>query len=367
MTPWHFLEIAVDDLTDVVWQSQTAPALADNQIVCRIDRCSFTANNITYGATGHQIGYWKFFPATSNGRGRLPVWGFATVVESTHPEVSVGETLYGYWPLGTHLVLEPDRVRAQAFVDASQHRAALPAVYNQYSRCPADPLFQPETTDLQALFRPLFMTSFMIDDFLDDHAFFGANSVIISSASSKTAIGSAFLLNQRSNVNVTGLTSSGNVEYVESLNCYDNILNYQNVSSLPQQPAVYVDITGNTRLRGDIHHHLLDHLKFSSAVGYSHVGTMEQGIKLPGPKPEFFFAPTQIQKRAVDWRDSGGVMGHHLKAWKAFLPFASEHFQIDEHRGQLEILELYRECLYGKVDPKLGHIIDLGHTVDFRS
>ena len=35
------------------------------------------------------------------------------------------------------------------------------------------------------LYRPLFFTSFLIDDFLDDNECFGASTVVLASASSK--------------------------------------------------------------------------------------------------------------------------------------------------------------------------------------
>ena len=47
------------------------------------------------------------------------------------------------------------------------------------------------------LFFPLFFTSFLIDDFLADEDFFGADTIVISSASSKTAIIAAYLLAKR--------------------------------------------------------------------------------------------------------------------------------------------------------------------------
>src|SRR3712207_7922901 len=57
-------------------------------------------------------------------------------------------------------------------------------------RPPRSTLF-PYTT----LFRsPLFLTSFMLADQLEDNRFFGARALVLSSASSKTAYGTAFLL-----------------------------------------------------------------------------------------------------------------------------------------------------------------------------
>jgi hypothetical protein len=140
--------------------------------------------------------YWQFFPAAEAGWGVVPVWGFATVLQSLHPGVAVGERVWGYWPMADHAVLQPDRLAFTGFSDAAPHRSELHAVYNQYQRCGADPFYRADSEDLQALLRPLFMTSWLIDDFLADNAFFGAATMLLSSASSKTAYGSAFHLGQ---------------------------------------------------------------------------------------------------------------------------------------------------------------------------
>jgi hypothetical protein len=75
-----------------------------------------------------------------------------------------------------------------------------------------DPGYTAESEDAQVLLRPLFITSFMIDDFLCDNDFFGANAVLISSASSKTCCSMVFMLSLRADkrYQVIGLTSVGN-------------------------------------------------------------------------------------------------------------------------------------------------------------
>ena len=70
-------------------------------------------------------------------------------------------------------------------------------VYNAYTRVSGNPDFEGKQGDYQALLRPLFMLSFMVDDFLGENEFFGAKSVLLSSASSKTAFGLAHLLHAR--------------------------------------------------------------------------------------------------------------------------------------------------------------------------
>ena len=74
------------------------------------------------------------------------------------------------------------------------HRQPLPSPYNQYTRCATDPAYVPELQDLQMLLRPLFFTSYMLADALQDNDYYGATTLLLSSASSKTAYGTAFSL-----------------------------------------------------------------------------------------------------------------------------------------------------------------------------
>lgn len=166
--------------------------LGEGQIRVRVEQFALTANNITYAALGDMLNYWQFFPTNEPGWGIVPVWGFGTVTQSLHPAVAVGERLYGYWPMGSQVVLSPQRANPQGFSDGAPHRSGLHAVYNHYLRTSADGLYRAENEDVQALLRPLFITSWLIDDFLADQQFFGAKRMLLSSASSKTAYGTAF-------------------------------------------------------------------------------------------------------------------------------------------------------------------------------
>ena len=171
--------------------------IAQGEVLLRVDAFAFTANNVTYAMFGDAMKYWQFYPTGDVAWGMIPVWGFATVVASGVDGLAAGERFYGYWPMATHVVVQPGQVKAGGFVDAAAHRAALPAVYNQYSRCSTDPGYRADMAGQQMILRPLFFTSFLIDDFLEDNALFGASRVVLSSASSKTAYGTAFCLSQR--------------------------------------------------------------------------------------------------------------------------------------------------------------------------
>ena len=139
---------------------------------------------------------------------------------------------------------------AQRFLDGTEHRRALHTIYNHYARCSADPGYRAEREAEQALLRPLFTTSFLLDDFLREQQWFGATQVLLSSASSKTAFATAFCLAQRRGApgapRVVGLTSPGKLGFTQSLGCYDDVLGYDDVPRLdPQVPSVYVDFAGH--------------------------------------------------------------------------------------------------------------------------
>src|SRR6266536_898867 len=196
-------------------QLPDAVTLPDKALLLKVTRFAFTANNITYAVMGDQLKYWSLFPAP-DGFGNIPVWGFGEVIASKHPNIPVGEMLFGYFPMATHLVIEAADVSKRGLRDGAAHRQGVSPVYNAYARVTGDPAFAGRDGDYQALLRPLFMLSFMVDDFLAENEFFGAKSVLLSSASSKTAFGLAHLLHGRNGITVIGLTSASNVPFVKS-------------------------------------------------------------------------------------------------------------------------------------------------------
>ncbi len=341
--------------------SDDAP-LAEGQVRVHIDTFALTSNNITYAAFGDAMNYWQFFPTAEAGWGIVPVWGFGTVIQSLHPGVAVGERLYGYWPMADRAVLQPDRLSAAGFTDAAPHRAALHSVYNQYLRCHADPFYTHATEDMQALLRPLFITSWLIDDFLADQNFFGARTVLLSSASSKTAYGTAYMLSQRPGIEVVGLTSAGNRAFCESLGCYSRVLTYDELDRIAADTAcVYTDFAGNAELRKRIHTRFID-LKYSCSIGGTHVEQLGGAKNLPGPRAFLFFAPAQVKKRQADW--GHGELGKRLLvAWRAFSAQvanpAAPWLQVQHHRWPKAVQAAYAQVLAGRGDPRVGHILSL--------
>ncbi|MEQ8177402.1 MAG: DUF2855 family protein, partial [Amphiplicatus sp.] len=211
------IQVRKDDLSKTRTVSRAAPSLKDGEVLAKIERFALTANNITYGVVGEKIGYWNFFPAP-DGWGIIPVWGFAEIVESRCGDVDVGERLYGYFPMGSHLVMTPAKVRPERLLDGAAHRAALPPVYNAYARVAREQGYDPSMDDERMLLFPLYATSFCIYDFLLDNDWFGARQAIVVSASSKTAIGVAYAMrNDPAAPANVGLTSQRNADKVRAL------------------------------------------------------------------------------------------------------------------------------------------------------
>ena len=346
-----------------------APQASDGEVVLALDRFSLTVNNLTYAVFGDELRYWDFFPTGVEGFGLLPVWGYADVVESKAEGVEAGQRFFGYFPSATHLVVQPGKTGGRSFRDESAHRRDLPEVYNWYQRSDNDP-FQTEAVEpLHAIFRPLFVTAFGLSDFLAENEFFDAEQVVISSASSRTGYSEAFSIGlQRaahdSNIEVIGLTSAGHRDFVEGLGLYSSVLAYDDLDQLDStRKSVYVDIAGNTDLQRRVHERLGDHLVHDAALGASHAADHghqppQPDADLPGPAPQFFFAPVWVARRQEEW-GSEEFNRRVGEAVAAFFEHVMKHKLIDiqEQGGFDAAREVLTEMLGGRSDPAVGHVI----------
>jgi hypothetical protein len=347
---WDLLVAKTDLRRAEIRPAATAP-LADGEVRLAIESFALTANNITYAVFGEAMKYWDFFPAPE-GFGRVPVWGHARVEASNHPEVAVGQRFYGYWPMSTHLTVQA-KVGKTGFTDVAPHRQHLAMVYNQYQA-----VGDPEPLEAyRALLQPLFMTSFLIEDQLDEAGFHGADGVVLSSASSKTAIALAALLKRRGAVKVIGLTSPRNQAFVEGLGFYDQVVLYEDIASAPMTgSAVFVDFAGDSPVLGAVHRRFADDLKASILVGGTHWEAPRVQAELPGPKPAFFFAPDRIAKRRQDW-PGGAFEQRYGAAWTPFVADAGRWLTVKEGRGPEAIRAAYLEQVDGGTAADVGVVL----------
>ncbi|MEH1098437.1 DUF2855 family protein [Micromonospora sp. CPCC 205561] len=351
---WTFA-VARDDLSRTTLVEGGTPALSDGEALLRVDRVGLTANNVTYAVLGDSMRYWEFFPPGPRGLGPRwglpPLWGFAEVVESTVQGVAAGQRVYGYLPPAGHLVLRPDRVDASGFRDASAHRADLPSPYNVYRSTTGDPAYRPDQEDLLVLFRPLFFTSFMLADQVVDNDFYGARSLVLSSASSKTAYAAAFELHGRG-PRLVGLTSPGNLAFTRSLGCYDDVVSYDDVDALDAVPTAYLDLSGAPDTRAALRRRLGDRLVRDVAVGLT---TQIPNADAAG---EVFFAPVQMRKRRQDWGREG-LDQRFTDAWQRFTGVVGAWLDVRTGSGPDALAHAWLEVLAGRTPPRVGRIVQL--------
>jgi Protein of unknown function (DUF2855) len=363
MTRWA-INIDRNDVTKATVVDYDALAVGDGQVLVEIDSYAMTANNVTYavfgkpaGLFGNDQGYWDFF-AERDMPGRLPVWGFGTVAESCVEGINEGDRFYGYYPMASHAVLTAGRVSANGFVDVTPRRTTLPPIYNQYQRVSALGDYRAEHHDYWPVFRPLFLTGWLIADQFEDDSDYGAEQLLVASASSKTAIGLGHAMKQRTRRPQTvGLTSKANASALAKLEIYDSVIAYDDIGVLDaEMPSALVDMAGSGAVTRAVHTHFGDVLKYSMIVGKSHWDAAPEMGALPGPERQGFFAPGRSEKRLADWGPRG--FGEKLaEAWLGFMDVAPEIAAIDKRSGADAALVAYQEVLAGKADPKMGIVV----------
>lgn len=360
------IDIDRDDVTRAVLVDEPATALASGQVRVHLDSYAMTANNITYavfgkpaGLFGNDQGYWDFF-AERGGPGRLPVWGFATVTESAAGGIEAGDRFYGYYPMASEAVLTAGNIGPGGFTDVTPRRTTLPPIYNHYQRIESLHDYRAADHDYWPVFRPLFLTGWLIADQFEDEGDYGAEQILIASASSKTAIGLGFSIAQRTGhrPQTIGLTSKANVADLDAQHIYDRVIAYDDIMTLSAgTPSALVDMAGNGAVTRAVHSHFGHNLKASIIVGKSHWDADAGEAALPGPERQGFFAPGRSQKRIADW--GGPAFGQKIAdAWLGFMNVAPRLARIDTRSGGEAALGAYREMLEGRADPKAGIIIN---------
>jgi len=337
--------------------------LDEGEVLVKIDQFAYTANNITYAATGDIIRYWEFFPAVgerSNGMGVIPVWGFADVVATKTEEIPLGDRIYGYFPPASHLKMKPVKVQDQRFFDGSSHRATLPMGYNLYRRVLNEPGYTKEFDRERALLFPLYLTSFCLWDNLQENNWYGAEQILVLSASSKTSIGLAYALQEDQNTPKTiGITSERNLASVQKRSLWDNVVSYDNLNLVDTTiPTVIVDMSGNNEVLAELHRLLGDKMQFTLKVGLTHWAKTNPNDGIINERSKFFFAPSHIEKRFKDWGPV--VFDQKINGFMVTAAAKTRQWlQFYEINGLEALAKVHPEVCNGSRPPKEGIIVIL--------
>lgn len=350
-----------------------APAsLAANEILLNIDKFAFTANNMTYAhAGGPPLNYWHFYDNLCGGEGLLqhesyvkkvnavgiiPVWGFGTVTHSRNKYVTEGSRHYGFYPMASSIKYNPSKASAPSFTVARED-PELAAVYNTYLNTETDPFYSGSACEnAMMVYRPLFLTSFFLDDYCASK-FKSVDQVVLTSASSKTAFALAHQLKQRG-VTVIGLTSERNLGFCKSLGLYDSVYNYDNISDIQSNKTktVVVDMAGSHDVNLAIDKHFGINIVENVGVGMTHntvlFGDKSALSEHARAARTFFFAPAWIKRRIAE---DATIMESAAASYIKFTATSDEK-QWLEFNTTMAIEEVYAASESNSVNPNTGLI-----------
>ncbi|KAF8519083.1 hypothetical protein JB92DRAFT_2711512 [Gautieria morchelliformis] len=377
----------------ILAHSTIPKSLPPCHIVIRVDRFGFSSNNITYQALGEEphFRYFEFHPAPDapDVHGVIPVWGFGTVVASNVSKIPVNERVFGYLAMARYLLLPVDTSNINQF-NFYVPRPHLPPdrrPYNQITRCSRDKLYHPAEEDLSMLYRPLFWTSFWAEDWLftgPKKPYNGASTILISSASSKTAFCLAYLVQKRSyhSLKVMGLTSKGNLAFTKGLGLYHTVFTYDEVEAYAGKSDgtwIYVDVAGNDALNSRIWNKLGSRVVRNISLGLTNLspsvqstyampvsGVTNSSTLKPGTASspvEFFFMPEWLAERRHTLTASD-ISKMQYTAWGALMRDCKAWVALERTWGPEEVRRGYLEMVKGRVGPDKGLIWSLWDEPD---
>ncbi|MEO1028972.1 MAG: DUF2855 family protein [Pseudomonadota bacterium] len=352
------LIVSKTDYHDVRFKERQLTPLAPGQVRLTIDRIALTANNVSYAVFADFAGYWNFFPSDEDGFGRVPFWGFADVTESLNDSIPAGTRVYGYLPASSDLIVEPAALGPFGFTDASSHRDGLPAFYNRYHLTSSDIAYIESFEDMQMLVRPLYATGWLLDDMLMSRET-PPSQVIVTSASSKTAMAYGLKAKERTGLHLTGLTSQRNADFVKGTGIYDTVVTYDALSNLPRKaPTILCDFYGDAELRNRVNTELGDVIIANVAIGGTNWNAPRGDTETLGPQAEFFFAPSHADLCAK--RMGGEAFVKALNGdMVAVYPVMEQYVSPERREGQTSVLASWEQTLNGEISPQTGLILSL--------
>lgn len=345
-------------------------ALKAGEVRLRVSFFAVTANNLTCALYGDKLSFWGMFPVNDPAWGAIPGWGVGEVVESRCDGITVGERLFGFLPMGSHLIVQPGAVSGQGFFDTAAPRTDTAPILHYFLRWHCRP--QPAAVDdgLFALFYPLFGVGYLLVDYVVSSGADAASPLLITAASSKTATCAAFCLRRAMPAaDLCGLTSAAHLDFVKSLGCYDRVVVYEHAGvGLRRESVTLIDIAGDARLRDAIHQHYGERLRTSISVGRAHWAEFKPPYaSLPGPRPKQFWAPHYGRVRVSS--SGTGISSEQYnaglsRAWRDFTsavlarprqqPFATLNLS-----GPGGIAVAWAALLDGSADPHEGFVVQL--------
>lgn len=342
-----------EQLEEAKFVKESSPVLTDGEILLKVEQYYLSSNNITYAVIGEKYKYWNFFPKEEPW-GAIPVWAYLSVIESKHPTIEVGECFFGFAPMADSFKVCVGNYTAHGFSDRTAHREGLIALYNYYTKTEAKQLKQ---EGIFLLTKITFPTSFLIHFFLEEEAFFDAQQIVITSASSKTALGLAFLLKKyqdKTGKDIIGITASKNKSFVEQSGYYDKVISYTEIKDvLPQKQSVVLDISGNVDVLVNINALLQEDLKHIARIGITDWTANKEFENFPNAVP---FVVGDQYKKMLEKLGPQKTTELLMEEQHSFTASIQKIISLS-YIKTVELPIFYQKLLKGTTNPKLGYIV----------
>ncbi|GAD98713.1 conserved hypothetical protein [Paecilomyces variotii No. 5] len=262
-----FQVISRSDYTEqhIVTAPPLSTPLAPSSVRARPSVLSLIVNTLNCASHPElKIGWWDvhLLPENTpapfddvNKYGRIGVWGWATVTESTIDGILPGARLYGFFPVATlpvDLQLRPTGA-AGIYRETSPFRAQAMRIYNTYEVHSPHTIGDETSQALDAIAKPTFRLGFLLERYCfnptqcihpadPDLAWTPGDAdltdtiVVLASATSKTALGFAYMLARREQekqpAHVVALTSSTSASFAANTGWYSDIVTYENAEQV---------------------------------------------------------------------------------------------------------------------------------------
>jgi hypothetical protein len=335
-----------------------APVLSDllpGEVRLAVEKFGVTSNNVSYArfGDGEHVPFWNAFPGPQ-GLGRVPLWSFVRVTESRNADIPAGSRYFGYVPMASHHTVAAEAT-PRGFLDTSPQRAFLHPWYLTFQR-----VGEPDNLDdFRALMRPIFPASFNLASLVERQAAHGVKSLIITSASCKTAIGMTDeLLERRAGVATVGITSAANRAFVESLGIYDQVATYDAIKSATvTSPAGFIDFTGAGHWQEAVYQCFASSLSYGVLIGFTHPGADDTAPPgLPAPQPEPFFTPV-VEDQAIAEEGADRYYCRYHESETRFLERMASWLAIRPGQGPAELVDAFRCLVAGDQAPGEGRVL----------
>jgi hypothetical protein len=184
--------------------------------------------------------------------------------------------------------------------------------------------------------------------------------VVVSSATSKTALTSALLLSRRG-VDVVGITAPSHVGAAERAGVYAAVVAYDDIDTIASSPdAVYLDVAGRPAVTAAVHSRLGPSLQRSIAVGGSHRAA-RTGPALPpsvpvGPPVERFNTGDRRVRLVAEFGEQA-ITELEDRARRTVVEWAATHVRVPVAAGVGSTAAVWDQLVRGDVAPLTAPVV----------